>query len=160
MLFLRNTFISGRIWLNQKIRFFIAHHFRLSTLTGNEHIFKEKHLKILKRSTHTWPPLNNVPLMPGPLYARCSTHTWTSFLPAFHSNRDPILKMFHSYLNPIIMNVPIIPGPPLYCLLQHRWPLIAMCIIILHIVMYRQHYVWKILSDIVMSEKYENLSTT
>ena len=63
---------------------------------------QEKHLKILKRSTHTWLPLNNVPLIPGPLYARCSTHIWT-----------PILPMFHSYLDPILQNVPLISGPHL-----------------------------------------------
>ena len=99
--FLEIRFISGRIWLHHKIRF-IAHNFHLSNLTGYEPNLQEKHLKILKRSTHTWPPLNNVPLIPGPLYARCSTHILT-----------PILLMFHSYLDPILQNVPLISGPHL-----------------------------------------------
>ena len=110
MLFLQNTFTSGRIWLDHKIHFFIAHNFRLSTLTGNEHIFQEKHLKILKRSTHTWPPFNNVPLIPGAFYSRCSTHIWT-----------PILLMFHSYLDPILQNVPLLPGPHLDKCSTHVW---------------------------------------
>ena len=91
--------------------FFIAHNFRLSTLTGNEHIFQEKHLKILKRSTHTWPQLNTVPLIPGPLYARCSTHIWT-----------PILLMFHSYCDPISINVPLMSGPHHTKCSIHTWP--------------------------------------
>ena len=81
-----------------------------SDSTKSERIFQEKHLKILKRSTHTWPPLNNVPLIPRPLYARCSTHIWT-----------PILLMFHSYLDPSLQNVPLIPGPHRKKCSIHTW---------------------------------------
>ena len=110
-----------------------------SDSTRSECILQEKYLKIFERSTHTWTPLNNVPLIPGPLYARCSTHIWTPILLMFHSYCDPISinvpllpgphraecsthtwtlmeLMFHSYLDPIIINVPFIPGPPLYCI--------------------------------------------
>ena len=93
-------FIESQVWVDRfeifkcfSCKIPSLHNFRLSPWTGNEHIFQERNLKILKRSTHTWPQLNNVPLIPGPFYARCSTHTWTSFLPAFHSYHDPILKM-------------------------------------------------------------------
>ena len=67
-------------------------------------------MKISQRSTHTLPPLNSVPLIPGPLYARCSTHIWT-----------PILLMFHSYLDPILQNVPLIPVPYLAKCSSHFW---------------------------------------
>ena len=110
MLFLENMFISGqsrqaKIMRNEKTNLMIQ-----SDSTRSDCIFQEKHLKILKRSTHTWPPLNNVPLIHGPLYARCSTHIWT-----------PILLMFHSYLDLILQNVPLIPGPHLDKCCTHVW---------------------------------------
>ena len=68
-----------------------------------------------------WPEMNifsrksiwkfySVPLIPGPLYARCSIHIWA-----------PILLMFHSYLDPILQNVPLIPGPHLDKCSTHVW---------------------------------------
>ena len=60
-----------------------------SDLTRSVSVLQEKHLKILKRSTHTWTPLcsmfhsyldlyiTNVPLIPRPNLGKCSTHIWT-----------------------------------------------------------------------------------
>ena len=122
MLLLEIIFISGRIWLDHKIRFFIAHNFHLSTLTGNEPNFQEKHLKILKRSTHTWTPLcsmfhsyldpyiTNVPLILWPHLDKRSTLTWT-----------PSCWMFHSYLDPYGTYVPLIPWPHHYQCSIHTW---------------------------------------
>ena len=51
--FLQRTFSFGRIWLDDKIRFFIAHHFRQLDSTGSERELPEIDFWIFKHAKHT-----------------------------------------------------------------------------------------------------------
>ena len=50
--FLQRTFSFGRIWLDDKIRFFIAHHFRQLDSTGSERELPEIDFWIFKHGKH------------------------------------------------------------------------------------------------------------